>query len=111
MRGDPLPPVRLPVRLLKAMVVAILVVATITLVPFAYAEPPDPTWLGGLWDDDDFDTIVIAIMSTVAAAEQHPSPAFGDHVLIVVSTIDDIVVLGGLREPESPHQPRSPPTR
>jgi hypothetical protein len=24
----------------------------------AYADPPDPTWLGGYWDDDDFDTAV-----------------------------------------------------
>ena len=40
------------------------------LVPAAYADPPDPTWIGGFWDDDDFDTVVAFIASTFTALTQ-----------------------------------------
>src|SRR5213594_2560454 len=36
----------------------ILVASTLTLTPLAYADPPDPTWVTGFWDDDDFDDVV-----------------------------------------------------
>ena len=47
-------------------VVALLV----GLVPAAYADPPDPSWIGGFWDDDDFDTVVAFIASTFATVSQ-----------------------------------------
>lgn len=47
-----------------------LIALLVGLVPAAYADPPDPTWLGGFWDDDDFDTVVAFIASTVAASAQ-----------------------------------------
>jgi len=40
---------------LPALLVAALLAG---LVPAAYADPPDPTWIGGFWDDDDFDTVI-----------------------------------------------------
>jgi hypothetical protein len=48
--------------LLLACLVAGLVVA-------AYADPPDPTWIGGYWDDDDFDDAVIFLLGTYAVVE------------------------------------------
>jgi len=48
-------------------VVALLLVALVLgLTPAAYADPPDPTWIGGYWDDDDFDTVVVFIASAFA---------------------------------------------
>jgi hypothetical protein len=39
-----------------------LVVAVYALVPVAvYADPLDPTWLGGFWEDDDFDYLVLLV--------------------------------------------------
>jgi len=50
-------------------IVALVVVALlIGLVPVAYADPPDPTWLGGYWDDDDFDNVVVFISGVYAIA-------------------------------------------
>jgi len=46
----------------------LLVVALLGLVPTAYADPPDPTWLGGYWDDDDFDDAVTFIVGASAIA-------------------------------------------
>jgi len=44
----------------------LLVAALLALVPAAYADPPDPTWIGGYWDDDDFDNVAIFIVSACA---------------------------------------------
>ena len=51
---------------LRKTCVFVLVAALLGLVPAAYAGPPDPTWLGGYWDDDDFDNVVILIVKTCA---------------------------------------------
>src|SRR5437660_382191 len=44
----------------------LLVVLVAALAPVAYADPPDPSWIGGLWDDDDFDNVVVFLLSTYA---------------------------------------------
>ena len=52
--------------MLQRSCVVLLVAALLALVPAAYADPPDPTWIGGYWDDDDFDNVVIFIVSACA---------------------------------------------
>jgi hypothetical protein len=32
--------------------------------PLAYADPPDPLFIAGFWDDDDFDKIVVYILGS-----------------------------------------------
>jgi len=53
--------------------VVLLVAALLALVPAAYADPPDPTWIGGYWDDGDFDNVVIFIVKR-APSKYHRSP-------------------------------------
>ena len=55
-------------RFVRGSSVLVLVVLLLGLTPLAYADPPDPTWIGGFWDDDDF---VAFIASTSAVAELH----------------------------------------
>ena len=50
----------------RRLLTVFLITLLVGLLPIAYADPPDPTWLGGLWDDDDFDTVVAFIASTFA---------------------------------------------
>ena len=57
----------------RSVLLVILSVLLLGLVPVAYASPPDPTWIGGYWDDDDFDNAVISIVS-VCAVEIPPVP-------------------------------------
>jgi hypothetical protein len=37
------------------------------LTPLGYASPPDPSWIGGMYDDADYDDIVNLITSAAAA--------------------------------------------
>jgi hypothetical protein len=53
---------------LQRSIAVLLVVALVVLVPTAHMDPPDPTWLGGYWDDDDFDDAVTFIVGASAVA-------------------------------------------
>jgi hypothetical protein len=62
-----------------------LLLVLITLVPLAHASPPDPTWIAGIYDDGDYDDVVIA----VAGMDLGPNV-----VIFTVGTPDKIVVGG-----------------
>jgi hypothetical protein len=101
--------VRLTPPLARLFIVALLVATTIALVPLAYADPPDPLWIGGYWDDDDYDNVVIAATSTVALHDGPSVDVIGP-VLVVVGTAIDTASAEPRIRPSSSHQPRSPPT-
>ena len=50
------------------------------LMALAYASPPDPTYLGGFWDNDDYDDVVILVTSSIGSSdrpfENRPTPVF-----------------------------------
>jgi len=56
---------------LRGVLGAVLVILVVGVTPSAYADPPDPTWLGGYWDDDDFDN-VLAFMASASAIAASP---------------------------------------
>jgi len=47
----------------RALVLLVVALASFTLAVTASADPPDPTWIGGFWDDDDQDSVIIAILA------------------------------------------------
>ena len=52
--------------------VALLLSAVLgALTTLAYASPPDPTYVGGLWDDDDYDDVVILATSATSVVDMH----------------------------------------
>jgi len=53
-------------------VVMLLVVALGALAPLAFASPPDPLWIGGIFDGGDSDDVVVAATSTEATADGAP---------------------------------------
>jgi hypothetical protein len=54
------------------LLLLVLVVALVgTLPAVAHASPPDQSWLGGLWDDDDYDDVILLITDFTGA----PTPA------------------------------------
>jgi len=58
----------------RALVLLVAAIVSFGLVVAASADPPDPTWIAGFWDDDDQDTAVIAVLSIPGwVAPTHPS--------------------------------------
>jgi hypothetical protein len=40
-----------------------------SLVPLAYASPPDPTYLAGIWDNADYDDVVTFVASSLDSTD------------------------------------------
>src|SRR5262245_45732889 len=53
----------------RSILAEILFAVMLALVPLAHADPPDATWLGGLWDAADYDDAVVLATTSVGAAE------------------------------------------
>ena len=48
----------------------LLVISTIiALTPLAHASPPDQTWIAGLYDNADYDDIVLSITTALGVVE------------------------------------------
>ena len=61
----------------------VLLATLVMLTPLAYASPPDPTWVSGVFDDDDNDEVVFLITSSTAAVDPFPLCAW--HPIVVSS--------------------------
>jgi hypothetical protein len=86
----------------------VLVAVILTLTPLAHADLPDPTWISGIWDDDDFDDVVGYITS---AAGLLPDPVVCDlrpvALPVLLSPLGFQAVVSA---PRSASSPRAPPT-
>jgi len=100
--------VRSPLTLL----VLVLVAALIGLTPAAYADPPDPPWVSGFWDDDDFDNTVVIIANTCAIGALAPldaGPVFAPAARVEpVDPVDPLIPLRGTLSPRAPPVASSP---
>jgi|SRR5262245_6739300 len=50
----------------EGAVVLLLVLAVALLAALGHASPPDPIWLGGVWDGADYDDVVLIATSADA---------------------------------------------
>ena len=97
------------VRLLLAVLALVLVAPTLTLMALAYAKPPDPAWVLGFWDDDDFDDVVgyvtsaTGLVQTSIAGQVHPIAPRQSLKLPAFQAVAASI-------PRSPSSPRAPPT-
>jgi len=86
----------------------ILVSVLLMLHVLAYATPPDPTWVPGLWDDGDYDDVVILIKSTAALADGDPAIVVGPVLLVIASpAAHEPQLING--KSFSPNPSRAPP--
>jgi len=47
--------------------------ALATLTPLAHASPPDPVWNTGLYDAEDYDDVILAIIALQTLAPEGPT--------------------------------------
>jgi hypothetical protein len=50
---------------------ALLLIGPIAVTAIAYASPPDPSWIGGIYDDADYDDVVT--LATSATGDLAPA--------------------------------------
>ena len=95
--------------MLARRVFALLIAAVLAGLPtVAFADPPDATWIGGYWDDDDFDDAVIAI--SAASAVEAPPPVDTKLPLWVPIARVQMPKQAAYRAPRCPAaSPRAPP--
>jgi hypothetical protein len=86
----------------------VLVALMSSLTPLAHASPPDQHWLGGLYDNADYDDVVLAIADDVASVELHPphDSEIDKAIVAVVFPTDERVHAA---PPRSSNPPRAPP--
>ncbi|HXJ83050.1 MAG TPA: hypothetical protein VMS64_30725 [Candidatus Methylomirabilis sp.] len=94
-------------KLLTLALVAVVSV-TATLPAIAYASPPDPSWIRGIYDDGDFDNVVVLITS--ATGNFAPLiPAAPRPLEISVERLPRLVEVVTSRLRSSDSEPRAPP--
>lgn len=53
----------------------LLFACVISVIPLAYASPPDPTWTEGIYDDADGDDVIVSLSWAAWVAELSPLPS------------------------------------
>lgn len=53
--------------------VLLLVGAMASLTCLAHASPPDPDWIGGFWDNGDYDDVVLLVTSGIGVTDTYPT--------------------------------------
>ena len=53
--------------IMRRLVTLLLLVPLFWLTSLAYASPPDQTWIGGFYDDNDYDDVVLFITGGLTA--------------------------------------------
>jgi hypothetical protein len=53
----------------RALLAPALTAILAVLIPLAYASPPDPTWIAGIYSDADYDDAVVALVSVAGVLQ------------------------------------------
>lgn len=94
-------------RSIRAGIALLVVGVALALTSLAYASPPDPTWVGGFWDDGDFDDVVLAIVSASAIPALMPVGPLPTRTLC--GLLVDVRPRANTLDVALHHAPRSPP--
>ncbi len=88
-------------------VALVLTALTLGLVTLAYASPPDPSWIRGIYDDADGDDVVGLIMAGAGLVDPTaPADLRLDMRITAPTPIDDQPILS---LHSRSRQPRAPP--
>jgi len=52
--------------------VCLILLSVVALTPLAYASPPDPSWIRGVYDGGDFDDVVVMLTGGTGVVEPFP---------------------------------------
>lgn len=96
--------------LIRPPVLLLLLLLLAALSPLAYASPPDPSWVRGLFDGADYDDVVVLVAATVALVDAFLDTALWPSRPLIGSALQ-LEESVGSAPARSPLQPRAPPAR
>jgi hypothetical protein len=76
----------------RALLAILLLSVVLALPPIAHAAPTDPVWIPGLYDDNDYDDIILFIIGAVGAVDSG-----------VVNPVGPVIIYLGPITPGRPH--------
>jgi|SRR6266436_6649671 len=86
----------------------VLVMTALALTPAAYASPPDQTWIAGLYDNADYDDVVLFITSGLGGIQ--PSLAWSPRVVaLVVGVVLSVEISAPTSDSVASGPSRAPP--
>jgi len=68
---------------LFVLVVLVLIGPIAAITPLAYATPPDPSWICGIYDGDDYDDVILRITSADGTVTPSLLPEFLQGLVVV----------------------------
>jgi len=86
---------------------SVVLFVALAFVPLAYASPPDPTWIPGVYDAADYDDAVWLLTDTTFAREGPAAAHVAFPAFVRLASCDPAQVHLG-RTPSALH-PRAPP--
>ena len=78
--------------------VGLILLALAALPSLAYASPPDPSWIPGLYDDADYDDVVVLVSSETASV----GPGMLSDLRPIVSMVKHVPACPGEVEHSTP---------
>jgi hypothetical protein len=97
----------------RALVLLLVALVSFALGVTASADPPDPTWIGGFWDDDDQDNAIIAILAirAVVAGAGLSLPTVAPIKPLIASPSESGIAIAARSDIESRAPPLAPQHR
>ena len=90
------------------LLIVLLLIAPALILVFAYASPPDPSWIPGVYDDADYDDVVTLVTS--ASAHAAPGlPVDSRPILPSIGRVPSFVEHPTLAPSRFASHPRAPP--
>jgi len=86
----------------------LLILAVALLAALGHASPPDPTWLGGVWDGADYDDVVL-IATSGDAVDGGVRLETGSPRWVVLGTVEARRLLAPCSADSASVQGRAPP--
>jgi hypothetical protein len=92
---------------MRRLATLLLLVPLVWLTPLAYASPPDQTWIGGFYDDADYDDVVLLALSLAIALGDLALALDARPIVIAFVLLPDVEAVPSILRPGAPS--RAPP--
>jgi hypothetical protein len=79
----------------------------VALIPLAYANPPDPLWIAGIYDAADYDDVILAAVSLESLVEESLLDVSRVSIVAGILVIESVAMLAA--NTLGAVQPRAPP--